>query len=75
VIVQIVAGGPADKAGLKNSDVIVNMGGQDVNNIEDFTRILLASKIGVPLEIKYWRGKTENTVAVTPVESPKTTTS
>jgi serine protease Do len=74
VIVQIVAGAPADKAGLRNSDVIVNMGGQDVNNVEDYTRILLTSDIGVPLEIKYWRGNTENSVSVTPVESPKSTT-
>ena len=74
VIVQIVAGGPADKAGLKNSDVIVNMGGQDVNTVEDYNKILNSSNIGDPLVIKYWRGKNEYTVSVTPVESPKTAT-
>jgi len=74
VIVQIVAGGPTDKAGLKEGDVIVNMDGQDVNSVEDFTQILHSAAIGVPLVIKYWRGNTENTVSVTPVESPKTTT-
>jgi serine protease Do len=71
VVVQIVASGPADSAGLKEGDVIVNMGGQDVNTVEDFTQILHSSKIGEPLIIKYWRGTTEHTVTVTPVESPK----
>ena len=75
VIVQIVAGGPADKAGLKEGDVIVNMGGQDVSSVEDFTRILNSSKIGTALVLKYWRGNTQNSVSVTPVQSPKTTTS
>jgi len=43
--------------------------------VEDFTRILNSSKIGTALELKYWRGNTQNTVSVTPVQSPKTTTS
>jgi serine protease Do len=74
VIVQIVAGGPADKAGLKEGDVIVNMNGQDVNTVEEFTRLLNTTKIGDPLAIKYWRGTTEHTVSVIPSEAPKTTT-
>jgi serine protease Do len=75
VIVQVVAGGPADKAGLREGDVIVNMGGQDVTSIEDFTKVLSATTIGDTLSIKYWRGNTEHTVSVTPAEAPKTTTS
>lgn len=74
VIVQVVTGGPADKAGLKEGDVIVNMGGQDVNTVQDFTQILQSSKIGDPLVVKYWRGTTEHTASVTPIVSPKPST-
>ena len=75
VVVQVVPGGPANKAGLKEGDVIVSFGGQDVTMVEELTKILHSSKIGEPLEIKYWRGKTEHTVTLIPVESPKPTIS
>ena len=75
VVVRVVPGGPANKAGLKEGDVIVSFGGQDVTMVEELTKILHSSKIGEPLEIKYWRGKTEHTVTLIPVESPKPTIS
>jgi len=75
VVVRVVPGGPANKAGLKEGDVIVSFGGQDVTMVEELTKILHSSKIGEPLAIKYWRGKTEHTVTLIPVESPKPTIS
>jgi len=71
LLVQIVAGSPADKAGLKEGDVIINIGGKDVVSVEELTHFLHASKIGEPLEVKYWRGKAEYTTTVTPAESPR----
>ena len=71
LLVQVVAGSPADKAGLKEGDVIVSIGGKDVTAVEELTHFLHSSKIGEPLEIKYWRGKNEYTTTVTPAESPR----
>ena len=71
LVTQVVANSPADKAGLKKWDVIVSIGGEDVTKVEELTKILLAAKIGQPLEIKYWRGDKEYTTTVTPVESPR----
>ncbi len=45
------AGGPADKAGLKGGDVIVEFGGQEITNIYDYTYALDAVKIGEPVEV------------------------
>ena len=45
------AGGPADKAGLKGGDVIVEFGGQEIANIYDYTYALDAVKIGEPVEV------------------------
>jgi serine protease Do len=71
LVTQVVAGSPADKAGLRKWDVIVSFGGQDVTTVEELTKILHASTIGQPLEIKYWRGDKEYTTTATPVESPR----
>jgi serine protease Do len=75
LITEVVADSPADKAGLKQWDVIVSIGGQDVTTVEELTKILHASTIGQPLEIKYWRGNKEYTTTAVPIESPRPTTS
>ena len=75
LLTQVVAGGPADKAGLKQWDVVVSLGGQEVDTVEEFTKVLHASTIGQPLEIKYWRGKNQYTTTAVPIESPRPTTS
>lgn len=71
LLVEVVAGAPADKAGLQKFDVVVSIGGKEVTDVPGFTRILHASEIGQPLEIKYWRGNMESTTSVIPAESPR----
>jgi serine protease Do len=70
LLTEVVADSPADKAGLEQYDVVVSIGGQDVTTVEEFTKILHASTIGQPLEIKYWRGNKEYTTTAVPIESP-----
>ncbi len=65
----IVRGGPAEKAGLQVGDVITRFNGQAVSNVDELTRAIHSAKIGTPVEITFWRGKTENTVSATLVES------
>lgn len=71
LLVQVVAGAPADQAGLKEGDVIVGIGDSEVTHVQELTRTLHSSEIGQPLEIKYWRGDTEYTTNVIPIESPR----
>ncbi len=71
LLVEVVAKAPADQAGLKEGDVIIEIGGEPVNNVQELTRILHASEIGQPLEIKYWRADAEYTTTVIPTESPR----
>ena len=61
LLTQVASGSPADKAGLKQWDVIVSIGGKEVTAVEELTKILHASTIGQPLEIKYWRGDQQYT--------------
>ena len=51
----VIAGGPADKAGLKSGDVIIEFGTKKVENIYDFTYALDAVKIGEPVEVVVMR--------------------
>ncbi len=71
LLVQVVAGAPADNAGLKKGDVVIGINGEEVRDVYKFTRILHASGIGEPLEIKYWRDNAEHTTTVIPIESPR----
>jgi len=60
------AGGPADKAGLKGGDVIVEFGGTKIANIYDYTYAMDAVKIGQPLTVVVLRGGERVSVSVTP---------
>jgi serine protease Do len=71
LVTEVVANNPADQAGIKKWDVIVNIGGQDVSNVEDLTKVLHAATIGQPLDVKYYRGNREYTTQVIPIESPR----
>ena len=52
----VIAGGPAEEAGLAEGDVIVQFGERKIANIYDYTYALEAVKVGVPLEVVYLRG-------------------
>ncbi len=71
LLTEVVAGSPADSAGLEQWDVIIGIGGQDVTNVEELTKILHAATIGQPLEIRYWRGGQEYSTQAIPIESPR----
>ena len=57
---------PADKAGLKAGDVIVEFNKQKVANIYDYTYALDAVKIGQPAEVTVLRDGKRVTLTVTP---------
>jgi Tol biopolymer transport system component len=60
------AGGPADKAGLKGGDIIVEFGGTRIANIYDYTYALDAVKIGQPVTVVVLRDGERINVSVTP---------
>jgi len=60
------AGGPADKAGMKGGDIIVEFGGQRIANIYDYTYAMGAVKIGQPVEAVVLRAGERLSLTVTP---------
>ncbi len=51
----VVGGGPAEKAGLQKGDVIVEIAGQTIANIYDYTYALELLKVGEPVKIAFMR--------------------
>jgi hypothetical protein len=59
-------GSPAEKAGVKGGDVIVEFGGQQIKNIYDYTYALDAVKIGQPVTIIVLRNGERTSLSATP---------
>ena len=62
----VIGGGPADEAGLREGDVIVEFAGQKITNIYDYTYALDAVKIGVPVQVVVLREGERLEVTITP---------
>jgi Zn-dependent M28 family amino/carboxypeptidase len=60
------SGSPADKAGVKTGDIIVEFAGQKIGNIYDYTYALDAVKIGQPVKMVILRGSDRLELTVTP---------
>jgi hypothetical protein len=62
----VVGGGPAEAAGLQKGDVIVEIGGQTIANIYDYTYALDVLKIGEPARVVYVRDGQRRETMLTP---------
>ena len=62
----VIGDGPAEKAGLQKGDVIVEISGQTIANIYDYTYALELLKVGEPVKIVYMRGTERRETTLTP---------
>ena len=62
----VAPGGPAEAAGLKDGDVIVEMAGQEITNIYDYSSALDALKIGEPVQVVVLRAGKKVSLSLTP---------
>ena len=54
-VVEVVPGSPADRAGLRTEDIILEIDGAPVEDAADLQRRMVDSAIGRPLELKVFR--------------------
>ncbi|GAA0726269.1 hypothetical protein GCM10010199_37570 [Dactylosporangium roseum] len=66
----VVAGGPADKGGIKSGDIVTRIGGTTISDATDLINAVQAAKAGDELKVTVLRGNGEQTVTVTLGESP-----
>lgn len=62
----VVGGGPAEQAGLRTGDVIVEIAGQTIANIYDYAYALDVLKIGQPVKVVYTRDGRRLETTLTP---------
>lgn len=56
VVADARSGGPAEKAGLEDGDIIISLGGRTTENVVRLANAIMLARPGTPVEIEYIRG-------------------
>ena len=67
-VVEVVHGGPADRAGLRPEDLLVELDGERVSGVDDLQRLMVAELIGTPVEVRVIRHGRPRTLELVPTE-------
>ncbi len=71
-VMNVAAGSPADRAGMKEGDVVIALGERTVRSVDDIHRLLTADAVGRRLDLTVLRGWTHRLeMAVCPGEAPE----
>ena len=70
LVVEVVAGSPADKAGLEPDDVITKFGDVETRDTDQLRAAIRSYVPGDKVTITYYRGTSTATVDVTLVQRP-----
>ena len=65
VILSVVSGSPAAKAGLVQGDVIVNINGTNITSSDDLQKVVQNTKAGQSVSITYYVGDNKRTTTAT----------
>ena len=65
VVLSVVSGSPASKAGLVQGDVIVDINGSAITSSEDLQKVIQDSKAGQSVSITYYVGDSKRTTTAT----------
>ena len=60
----VVVGGPAQKAGIKAGDVIIEFGGKAINNPDELIVAIRSKNVGDRVEVKFKRGSSTRTTTI-----------
>lgn len=71
VITGLTPAGPAEEAGLRDGDVILQVGGRRIEGPGPLQAAIEVAKVGEPLTVSIWRGGVEQAVQVRPSPQPE----
>jgi len=71
IVLDVLKGTPADKAGLKKNDVITAIDGKKVETMDELLVEIRQKKVGDTISVTLYRGSEQRTVELTLVEKPK----
>jgi serine protease Do len=67
-VVEVVADSPADRAGLRPEDMILEVDGSPVERVEDLQRLMVAERIGAQVTVRLLRQGRPLEVELVPAE-------
>ena len=70
-IVEVAPGSPAEKGGIKESDVIVKANDQDIKTTQDLKQVLKTKKVGEEITLVIMREDEYETITVKLAERPR----
>jgi putative serine protease PepD len=70
LVMNVMEGGPADKAGIRPEDVIVGIDGKEVRTAEELRAQLRSKKPGDTVKVEVFRGSASMTFEATLAEAP-----
>lgn len=65
---EVVEGSPADRAGIRGEDLLLEVAGVAIERVEDLQRLMTADLIDRDIEVKVLRGGAERAILVRPAE-------
>jgi S1-C subfamily serine protease len=69
-VTEVAAGSPAERAGIRPEDLIVELDGHAIERVEDIQRLMGADAIGRTLATAVLRGERRLELALAPAELP-----
>ena len=69
-IVEVIAGSPADRAGLRPEDLILTLDDARVETVTDIQKLMGADRIGRPMDVEVMREGRRRSLELTPAELP-----
>jgi S1-C subfamily serine protease len=67
-VVDVSQGSPAQRAGLRAEDLIIELGGEPIERVDDVQRLMTNEAIGHPMSIRILRGDRWLDLEVSPIE-------
>jgi serine protease Do len=65
LVTSVTPGGPAEKAGIKQGDVILNFGGKDIEKMRQLPRVVAGTEAGRQVDVTLMREGKEQSIKVT----------
>ena len=72
IVVRVEPNGPAQRAGLKQYDIIAGFGGVEITSAAQLIKELWKHKVGDSVAVRFWRGETEMKTDLSLGERPST---
>jgi serine protease Do len=66
LVAEVQPGSPAEAAGVRQGDVILDFAGKPIGELRDLTRGVAASEIGASQTLTVWRGGAERSLSIAP---------